>query len=92
MEGAFVRGRWSPPTPSTTAGFWHLRAKKRAGIGPAAIGTAPAPVSGSRMQGTGNTYPMDDLDHRFVGVDARETSDLQPETAHLPLSLADHSR
>lgn len=85
-------------------GFWHLRAEKRAGIGYAGIGTAPAPVSGIRMQSTGDTYPLSDLDHRFVSVDASEvfvhgsgpagahSDHLQPETAHLLLSLANHSR
>lgn len=85
-------------------GFWHLRAEKRAGIGYAGIGTAPAPVSAIRMQGTGDTYPIDDLDHRFVSVDASDvfvqgngpagahSDHLRPETAHLLLSLANHSR
>jgi hypothetical protein len=85
-------------------GFWHLPAEKRAGIGYAGLGTAPAPVSGIRMQGTGDTYSMDDLDHRFVSVDASEvfvhgsgpagahSDHLRSETAHLLLSLAHHSR
>ncbi|MFE1989731.1 hypothetical protein [Streptomyces mirabilis] len=85
-------------------GFWHLRAEKRAGIGYAGIGTAPAPVSGIRMRATGNTYPMDDLDHRYVSVDASDvfvhgngpagahSDHLRPETAHLLLALANHSR
>ncbi|MVO83449.1 hypothetical protein GPA10_01425 [Streptomyces sp. p1417] len=85
-------------------GFWHLRAERRAGIGYAGIGTAPAPVSGIRMRGTGEAYPHDALDHRFVSVDAggvfvrgrgpagAHSDHLRPETAHLLLSLADHSR
>jgi len=85
-------------------GFWHLRAEKRADIGYAGIGTAPAPVSGIRMHATGTAYPIADLDHRFVSVDASEvfmhgsgpagahSDHLRPETAHLPLSLANHSR
>lgn len=85
-------------------GFWHLRAEKRAGIGYAGIGTAPAPVSGIRMHDTGTAYPIADLDHRFVSVDASEvfmhgsgpagahSDHLRPETAHLLLSLANHSR
>ncbi|MEU6198351.1 hypothetical protein [Streptomyces sp. NPDC047061] len=85
-------------------GFWHLRAEKRAGIGYAGIGTAPAPVSGIRMHGTGTAYPIANLDHRFVSVDASEvfmhgsgpagahSDHLRPETAHLLLSLANHSR
>lgn len=85
-------------------GFWHLRAEKRAGIGYAGIGTAPAPVSGILMHDTGTAYPVADLDHRFVSVDASKvfthgsglagahSDHLRPETAHLLLSLANHSR
>jgi hypothetical protein len=85
-------------------GFWHLRAEKRAGIGYAGIGTAPAPVSGIRMLGTSDRYPLDALDHQFVSVDASDvfvrgngpagahSDHLRPETAHLLLSLADHTR
>ncbi|WJV46518.1 hypothetical protein [Streptomyces flavofungini] len=85
-------------------GFWHLRAEKRTGIGHAGIGTAPAPVSGIRMRPTTETYPRTALDHRFVSVDASEvfthgrgpagahSDHLRPESAHLLLSLADHSR
>ncbi|MFC7262271.1 NB-ARC domain-containing protein [Streptomyces lutosisoli] len=85
-------------------GFWHLRAEKRAGIGYAGIGTAPAPVSAITMRGVEEPYPHDVLDHRFVSVDASEvyvrgsgragahSDHLRPESAHLLLSLADHSR
>ncbi|MEW2570072.1 hypothetical protein [Streptomyces sp. NPDC047070] len=85
-------------------GFWHLRAEKRAGIGHAGIGTAPAPVSALRMLDPGCPYPRTALDHRFVSVDASDvftrgngpagahSDHLHPESAHLLLSLADHSR
>ncbi|MHB9856603.1 hypothetical protein ACSYGO_46255 [Streptomyces krungchingensis] len=85
-------------------GFWHLRAEKRAGIGYAGIGTAPAPVSGIRMHNTDDIYPITDLDHRFVSIDASDvfthgsgpagahSDHLRPETAHLLLSLADYAR
>ncbi|MFF4351571.1 hypothetical protein [Streptomyces sp. NPDC001530] len=85
-------------------GFWHLRAERRAGIGYAGIGTAPAPVSAITMRSVEEPYPHDVLDHRFVSVDASEvytrksgpagahSDHLRPESAHLLLSLADHSR
>ncbi|WP_209446322.1 hypothetical protein [Streptomyces sp. MZ04] len=85
-------------------GFWHLRAEKRAGIGYAGIGTAPSPVSGIRMLDPDKAYPHSALDHRFVSVDASNvyihgngpagahSDHLRPESAHLLLSLADHSR
>lgn len=85
-------------------GFWHVRAEKRAGVGHTGIGTAPAPVSGIRMRGTGEPYPHDSLDHRFVSVDASDvfvrrrgwsgahSDHVRPESAHLLLSLADHAR
>jgi hypothetical protein len=85
-------------------GFWHLRAEKRVGIGHAGIGTAPAPVSAIRMLPPGQPYPLAALDHRFVSVDASEvfvrgrgpagahSDHLRPESAHLLLSLAQHSR
>ncbi|MFI9174198.1 hypothetical protein [Streptomyces lincolnensis] len=85
-------------------GFWHLRAEKRAGVGHAGIGTAPAPVSAIRMLPPWKPYASADLDHRFVSVDASEvyvrgggpagahSDHLRPETAHLLLSLADGSR
>ncbi|WP_239590012.1 hypothetical protein [Streptomyces aureoverticillatus] len=106
LAGAPLRG----PVVATysqhdrATGFWHLRAERRAGVGYAGIGTAPAPVSGIRMRGTGEPYPHDALDHRFVSVDAGEifvrgrgpagahSDHLRPESAHLLLSLADHSR
>lgn len=85
-------------------GFWHERAEKRTGIGHAGIGTAPAPVSAIRMRGTGEPYPREELDHRFVSVDASEvyvrrggwsgahSDHVRPESAHLLLSLAEHAR
>ncbi|MFF4753375.1 hypothetical protein ACWD5R_42035 [Streptomyces sp. NPDC002514] len=85
-------------------GFWHLRAEKRAGIGYAGIGTAPAPVSAIRMRAPGEPYPLAALDHRFVSVDASDvfvhghgpggahSDHLRPESAHLLLSLADYCR
>ncbi|MFC9128999.1 hypothetical protein ACFT4A_19400 [Streptomyces sp. NPDC057099] len=85
-------------------GFWHLRAEKRAGVGHAGIGTAPAPVSAIRMLPRAEPYPLAALDHRFVSVDASDvfvrghgpagahSDHLRPETAHLLLSLAAHSR
>ncbi|MGW2291456.1 hypothetical protein [Streptomyces phaeochromogenes] len=85
-------------------GFWHLRAEKRAGVGYAGIGTAPAPVSSIRMRRADEAYGRDTLDHRFVSVDASDvfvrgngpagahSDHLRPESAHLLLSLADHSR
>ncbi|EPH39825.1 hypothetical protein ABT390_35780 [Streptomyces aurantiacus] len=106
LAGAPLRG----PVVATysqhdrATGFWHLRAERRAGVGHAGIGTAPAPVSGIRMRGTGEPYPHDALDHRFVSVDAgnvfvhgrgpagAHSDHLRPESAHLLLSLADHSR
>lgn len=85
-------------------GFWHLRAERRAGIGYAGIGTAPAPVSAIDMLPPGRPYPVQTLDHRFVSVDAgrvfvrgrgpagAHSDHLRPESAHLLLSLADHAR
>jgi hypothetical protein len=85
-------------------GFWHIRAEKRAGVGYAGIGTAPAPVSGIRMLGVDEPYPHAALDHRFVSVDAghvfvhgngpagAHSDHVRAESAHLLLSLADHSR
>ncbi|WOT40555.1 hypothetical protein [Streptomyces coeruleorubidus] len=86
-------------------GFWHLRAEKRVGIGHAGIGTAPAPLSGVPMRAVDEAYPLSALNHRFVNVDASEvfvggswspggahSDHLHSETAHLLLSLADHSR
>ncbi|WP_369036049.1 hypothetical protein [Streptomyces adonidis] len=106
LAGAPLRG----PVVATysqhdrATGFWHLRAEKRAGIGYAGIGTAPAPVSTIRMLSPDEPYPLAALDHRFVSVDASDvfvrghgpagahSDHLRPESAHLLLSLADHSR
>ncbi|KRC95674.1 MULTISPECIES: alpha/beta hydrolase [unclassified Streptomyces] len=85
-------------------GFWHLRAERRVGIGYAGIGTAPAPVSTIVMRTADEPYPLETLDHRFVSVDASSvftqgngpagahSDHLRPESAHLLLSLAEHSR
>jgi hypothetical protein len=85
-------------------GFWHLRAERRAGVGYAGIGTAPAAVSAIRMRPVDEPYPLTVLDHRFVSVDAGEvfvrgrgpagahSDHLRAETAHLLLSLAEHGR
>lgn len=85
-------------------GFWHLRAEKRTGIGHAGIVTAPEPVSAIRMLSTEEPYSHAVLDHRFVSVGASDvfvrgngpagahSDHLRPETAHLLVSLADHSR
>ncbi|MFE2213739.1 hypothetical protein ACFW93_17485 [Streptomyces canus] len=85
-------------------GFWHLRAERRAGVGYAGIGTAPAAVSAIRMLSADEPYPLAALDHRFVSVDAgavftrghgpagAHSDHLRAETAHLLLSLAAHSR
>ncbi|MFF0203452.1 hypothetical protein [Streptomyces sp. NPDC005017] len=99
---AEVSGAYSQHDRAT--GFWHLRAEKRTGISHSGIGTAPAPVSSIRMRSTADTYPLKDLDHRFVSIDASEvfargggpagahSGHVRPETAHLLLTLADHSR
>lgn len=85
-------------------GFWHLRAERRAGVGYAGIGTAPAAVSAIRMRLVDEPYPLTVLDHRFVSVDASEvfvrgrgpagahSDHLRAETAHLLLSPAEHGR
>jgi hypothetical protein len=96
-------GRPAPGGPERPyAALVDLRAEKRAGIGCAGIGTAP--VSAIRMACVEDAYPRDVLDHRFVGVDASEvyvhgsgpadahSDHVRPESAHLLLSLADHSR
>ncbi|MFI2208798.1 hypothetical protein [Streptomyces sp. NPDC020141] len=85
-------------------GLWHRIAEKQRGIGGAGIGPAPEPVSAIRMRPPGDAYPKEALDHWFVSVDAgavfvagrgpagSHSDHLRPETAHLLLSLADHSR
>ncbi|NUS10442.1 MAG: hypothetical protein HOY69_03370 [Streptomyces sp.] len=107
-EGAPLRGpvvatysRWDRAT-----GFWHLRAERQAGIGHSGIGPAPAPASGIRLLPVDAAYPHVSLDQRFVSVDASDvyrggrrlnpagahSDHLRPESAHLLLTLADHSR
>ncbi|MGW0334612.1 hypothetical protein ACWD0J_22545 [Streptomyces sp. NPDC003011] len=106
LAGAPLRG----PVVATysrhdrATGFWHLRAERRAGIGYAGIGTAPAPVSAIRMLPPAQPYPRAALDHRFVSVDASDvfvrgrgpagahSDHLRAESAHLLLSLAGHCR
>ncbi|MER5754914.1 hypothetical protein [Streptomyces sp. NPDC002088] len=85
-------------------GIWHWGAEQRVGVGRAGIGATPSPVSGIRMRGVADPYPHTDLDHRFVSVDAGDvfvdrrgwsgahSDHVRPESAHLLLSLADHSR
>ncbi|MEU6051326.1 hypothetical protein AB0M94_17630 [Streptomyces xanthochromogenes] len=85
-------------------GFWHRVAERRAGIGSQGIGTAPQPVSAIRMLAPDTPYPPSALDHWFVSVDAgavfvngrgpagAHSDHLRPESAHLLLSLAGHSR
>ncbi|MCM2389238.1 hypothetical protein [Streptomyces albipurpureus] len=85
-------------------GLWHRLAESRRGIGSQGIGTAPEPVSAIRMLSPTEAYALDALDHWFVSVDAgtvftagrgpagSHSDHIRPETAHLLLSLADHSR
>ncbi|GGZ18339.1 hypothetical protein GCM10010387_08520 [Streptomyces inusitatus] len=85
-------------------GLWHKLADQRRGIGSRGIGRAPEPVSAIRMLPPDEPYPKRSLDHWFVSVDAGEvftagwgpsgahSDHLHPETAHLLLSLANHSR
>ncbi|MFC9398216.1 hypothetical protein ACFTWS_34435 [Streptomyces sp. NPDC057027] len=87
-------------------GFWHLRAERSTGIGHSGIGVAPAPLFNGRLLSSHRRYPRQTLDHRFVNLDASahftrgrrlnpagaHSDHLRPESAHLLLSLADHSR
>ncbi|MEU0952509.1 hypothetical protein ABZ353_09130 [Streptomyces niveus] len=87
-------------------GFWHLRAERRPGIGHSGIGIAPAPLFNTSLLPTHRRYPHHALNHRFVNLDASEhfvrgrrlnpagahSDHLRPESAHLLLSLAEHSR
>ncbi len=106
LDGAPLHG----PVVATHAradlatGFWHGLAERRAGVGHGGIGTAPAPVSAIRLRGAGEPYPHQELDHRFVSVDASQvyvrrrgwsgahSDHVRPESAHLLLSLAEHAR
>ncbi|MFI7099433.1 hypothetical protein ACIBK8_08760 [Streptomyces sp. NPDC050161] len=87
-------------------GFWHLRAERQHGIGHSGIGPAPAPMFTTRLLPLDERYPLAALDHRFVNVDASDvyvrgrrlspagahSDHVRPESAHLLLTLADHSR
>ncbi|MFE5855770.1 hypothetical protein ACFQ61_21505 [Streptomyces sp. NPDC056500] len=85
-------------------GLWHRIAEQRRGIGSQGIGTAPEPVSSIRMRPASEAYDLTALDHWFVSVDAgavftagrgpsgSHSDHLRAETAHLLLSLANHSR
>jgi len=87
-------------------GFWHKRAEGQLGVGHSGIGQAPAAVSKTRMLAIDKRYDIAELDHRFVSVDASKyfvrgkrvspagahSAHIRPESAHLLLSLADHSR
>ncbi|MFI2762355.1 hypothetical protein ACH5A3_26380 [Streptomyces echinatus] len=87
-------------------GFWHLRAERQSGIGHSGIGPAPAPMFTTRLLPPDEPYPFSALDHRFVNVDASDvyvrggrlnpagahSDHVRPESAHLLLTLANHSR
>ncbi|WP_223186642.1 hypothetical protein [Streptomyces sp. CBMA29] len=105
LRGPLVltHSRWDRAT-----GFWHLRAEGASGIGHSGVGRTPVPQSSIRLRTTRTAYRLDDLDHRIVNVDAGwlyrggwgtrlspagAHSDFQhPESSHLLLSLASHSR
>ncbi|MFF3489427.1 hypothetical protein ACFYXC_40285 [Streptomyces sp. NPDC002701] len=87
-------------------GFWHLRAEQQPGIGHSGIGPAPAPMFTTRLLTPDEQYPLAALDHHFVNIDASDvyvrgrrlnpagahSDHVRPESAHLLLTLADHSR
>ncbi|WP_211786426.1 alpha/beta hydrolase [Kitasatospora viridis] len=89
-------------------GFWHLRAEGRPGIGHSGVGAAPIRQFSTSLRPTGSPYPHAVLDHPLVNINADDVyrggraarlapagahSDFQrPESAHLLLSLAAHSR
>ncbi|MER5905128.1 hypothetical protein ABT150_34460 [Streptomyces mirabilis] len=87
-------------------GFWHLKAERQPGIGHSGIGPAPAPMFTTRLLPLNEQYPLSALDHRFVNIDASDvyvrghrlnpagahSDHVRPESAHLLLSLANHSR
>ncbi|MEU4303096.1 hypothetical protein [Kitasatospora aureofaciens] len=105
LRGPLVltHSRWDRAT-----GFWHLRAEGRPGIGHSGTGSAPVAQFSTRLRPTDSPYPHADLDHPIVNIDAGHVyrgglatrlhpsgahSDFQhPESAHLLLSLASHSR
>jgi hypothetical protein len=84
-------------------GLWHTLAEGSPGIGHSGTSTAPVPQFNTHLHSVGEPYTPADLDHRLVNVDAGRYyraggiigahSDFHhPETAHLMLSLAEHSR
>lgn len=105
LRGPLVltHSRWDRAT-----GFWHLRAEGLPGIGHSGTGTAPVRQFTTSLRPTGSPYPHHVLDHPIVNIDASRVyhgglatrlapagahSDFQhPESAHLLLSLASHSR
>ncbi|MFJ2577900.1 hypothetical protein [Kitasatospora aureofaciens] len=105
LRGPLVltHSRWDRAT-----GFWHLRAEGRPGIGHSGTGVAPVHQFSTLLHPTDAPYPREVLDHPIVNVDASGVyhgglatrlapagahSDFQhPESAHLLLSLASHSR
>ncbi|MFH8383810.1 hypothetical protein ACH4E7_23150 [Kitasatospora sp. NPDC018058] len=105
LRGPLVltHSRWDRAT-----GFWHLRAEGLPGIGHSGTGAAPVPQFSTRLRAADSPYPHAELDHPIVNIDAGHVyrgglatrlhpsgahSDFQhPESAHLLLSLASHSR
>jgi len=85
-------------------GRWHRLAEGAPGIGHSGTSTAPVPQFNTHLHAVGEPYTAADLDHRLVNIDAGRYyraksiitgahSDFHhPETAHLMLSLAEHSR
>ncbi|MPY60779.1 hypothetical protein FNH08_27610 [Streptomyces spongiae] len=105
LRGPLVltHSRWDRAT-----GFWHLRAERTPGIGHSGAAAASVPPFPTQLLTADTAYPRHTLDHRIVNVDAGwlyrggrrarlspagAHSDFQrPESAHLLLSLAHHSR
>lgn len=105
LRGPLVltHSRWDRAT-----GFWHLRVEGRSGIGHSGTEVAPVHQFTTQLHPTGSPYPREVLDHPIVNIDASAVyqgglatrlapagahSDFQhPESAHLLLSLASHSR
>jgi hypothetical protein len=87
-------------------GFWHTRAEGKPGIGHSGIKGETFGVSRMLMRSTAELYSRQELDNPFVDIDASfyfsKANALNPagahsahtraESAHLLLSLADHSR
>ncbi|OEJ29070.1 hypothetical protein AS594_36340 [Streptomyces agglomeratus] len=107
-DGAPLRG----PVVTTysrhdrATGFWHLRAEGERGIGHSGMASVPLEPYRIRMRRAVERYPFDNLNHRFVSIDASDfyvrgkrlnpagahSDHLRLESAHLLLSLADWSR